>query len=93
MPNLLVMAMTEPCLRPSTIFIATSMEITSNCVFLMSSLLLGYWGVPPHLRHPQILWFTETGMPNFDPVFSLLLLTVAFEQMTIKHSLYMQKVH
>ena len=86
MLNLLAMVMTKPHWRLSSIFIATSMEITSKCAFLERSFLL-------EILHPQIPSFTETNMPNFDPVFSLLL-TVTFEQiMTIKHSLYRQKVY
>ena len=41
MLHLLAMDMTAPCLRPSSIFIATSMEITSNHMFLVRSFLLG----------------------------------------------------
>ena len=39
--NLLVMNMMAPHLRPSSVFIATSMEITFDCMFLINSFLLG----------------------------------------------------
>ena len=47
--------------------------------------------VPPPWRHPQIPLFAQTGMPNHD-LFSLFVSIITFEQMTIKHSMYMQKV-
>ena len=43
--------------------------------------------MPPHQRHPD----TQTGTPNFDPVFRLLLLIITLKQITIKHLMYMQK--
>ena len=43
-------------------------------------------------RHPQIPSSAQTGTPNFNPFFSPLFIIVTFEQMTIKHSMYMQKV-
>ena len=65
--NLLAMAMTEPHFRPSSVFIATSMEITCNCALLVSSLFLGLVGVPPCQRNPQIPSFAQTSMPIYDP--------------------------
>ena len=48
--------------------------------------------MPPHRRHPQIPLPAQTGTPNFDTFFSHLFMVVTCEQMTIKHSIYMQKV-
>ena len=90
--NLLAMTMMAPLSRPSSVSMSTSMEIAFNCSFGIRLLLLGLLGVSPCQRHPQIPWIAGTGTPNLDPFWPLLL-TVIFNQMTIKHSLYMQKVH
>ena len=42
--SFVVMAMTEPHQRPSSVFIATSMEIASKHMFLKRSFLLGLLG-------------------------------------------------
>ena len=49
--------------------------------------------MPPCWRHPEITSFAQTGMPKYDPFFEPLLLIVTFQEMTIKHLMYMQKVH
>ena len=49
-------------------------------------------GVPPHQRHPQVLSFTQTGMPKYDLFSEPPFLIVTSQEMTIKHLMYMQKV-
>ena len=49
-------------------------------------------GLPPCWRHPQIPSFAQTGMPKYDPFFEPLFLIVTFQEMAIKHLMYMQKV-
>ena len=49
-------------------------------------------GVPPHERHLQVPSFTQTGMPKYDLFSKPLLWIVTFQEMTIKHFMYMQKV-
>ena len=48
--------------------------------------------MPLTRRHPQVPSFTQTGMPKYDPFSEPLLLIVPFQEMTIKHLMYMQKV-
>ena len=48
--------------------------------------------MPPHQRHPKIPSSAQTGTPNFDTFFSPLFMVVTFKQITIKHSMYMQKL-
>ena len=48
--------------------------------------------MPPHQRHLQIPSITQTGMPNYDLFPPPLLSIITFEEMTIKHFMYMQKV-
>ena len=60
--------------------------------YLSNPFWVGYNGMPPCQRHPQIPLSTQTGTPNFDPFFSPLFMVVTFKQMTIEHSMYMQKV-
>ena len=48
--------------------------------------------MPPHWRHPQIPSSAQTSTPIFDTFFSPLFMVVTFKQMTIKHSMYTQKV-
>ena len=48
--------------------------------------------MPPCQSHPQITLFIQTHMPKYDPFFEPLLSIVTFEEMTIKHLMYMQKV-
>ena len=60
--------------------------------YLSNLFWVGYNIMPPHCSHPQIPLSTQTSTPNFDPFFSPLFMFVTFEQMTIKHSMYMQKV-
>ena len=79
----------SPVFLAQTKFFRINNETT---LFVLDPSLWGHKGVPPCWRHPQIQWITGTGMPNLDP-FLLLLLTITFQQTTIKHSLYMQKVH
>ena len=54
-------------LRPSSVSMSTSMEITFDHSFCIRLLLLGSQGVPPHWRHPQIPWIAGTGTRNLDP--------------------------
>ena len=66
-----------------------------DCLRLLTfceSFFFMLWGVPPCRRHPRIPSFAQTGTPNFNPAFTHLFMAVTFEQMTIKHSMYMQKV-
>ena len=48
--------------------------------------------MPLTKRHPQVPSITQTGMPKYDPFSEPLLLTVPFQEMTIKYLMYMQKV-
>ena len=91
-PNFLAMTMMAPLLELSLVSMATSMEITFNCSFSIRSFLLGLQGGASSLEvSPNSMdhwnWHAKLG-----PFFSLLLLTVTFEQMTIKHSLYMSNI-
>ena len=56
------------------------------------SLFLWLCGLPPHQRCPQIPSFTQTSTPKYGPFFKPLLLIVTFQEMVIKHLMYMQKV-
>ena len=58
----------------------------------MTPLRVGHDRMTPCQRHPQIPSSTQTGTPNFDTFLSPLFMVVTCEQMTIKHSMYMQKV-
>ena len=49
-------------------------------------------GVAPCQRHPQIQLSAQTSMPKYDPFFEPLLPILTFQEMTIKHLIYMQKV-
>ena len=78
-------------LKPSSVSMSTSMEIAFNHLFCIRLLLLGSQGGASSLEaSPDSMdhwnWYTKLG-----PFFPPLLLTVTFNQMTIKHSLYMQK--
>ena len=53
---------------------------------------LGMVGVPPHQRHPQVPSFTQTGMPKYDLFFKPHFLIITFQEITIKHLMYMWKV-
>ena len=88
--NFLATTMTACLLRLSLVSMSTSMEIAFNRSFCVRLLLLGSQGGASSLEAP---WITGTGTPNLDPFFLPLLLTITFDQTTIKHSLYMQKVH
>ena len=57
----------------------------STALFALDCCFWGHKGVLPHWRCPQIPWITGTGTPNLDPSsFN----HKTFDQMTIKHSLY-----
>ena len=88
--NLLVTMVIKPCQRPSSSSMPWSMEIIGNQEFFDISLFLGV-GVPPCQRHPQLPSFTQTSMPKYDPFFKPLLSIITFQEMTIKHFMYMQK--
>ena len=92
MLNLLVMSMTVPLWRQSSVAIITSMEITSNHSLFERSFILGVLGGASSSEAFQIPLFAQTGMPNFDPVLPLLILIITLEQMTIKHLMYTQNV-
>ena len=49
-------------------------------------------GVPPCQRHPKVPSFTQTGTPKYDLFSEPLFLIVTFQEMTIKHLMYMWKV-
>ena len=49
-------------------------------------------GVPPHQRHPQVPSFTQTGTPKYDLFSEPHFLIITFQEITIKHLMYMQKV-
>ena len=53
-----------------------------------------WWGVPPHWRHPQVPSFTQKlvcqSMTFFPNLFFRYIVT--FQEMTIKHLMYTQKV-
>ena len=49
-------------------------------------------GVPPCLRHPQVPSFAQTSTPKYDLFSKPLLLIITFQEMTVKHLLYTQKV-
>ena len=70
MPNVLVTTMMAPLLRPSSVFMATTMETAFDHSCLVRSSLLGLLGVPPHWRSPQVPWIGQTGTPNLDPFFT-----------------------
>ena len=92
MLNLLVMMVIKPCFRPSLVSIPWSMDTICNYEFLRSLSSLGMVGVPPHQSHPQVPSFTQTGMPKHDLFSEPLLWIVTFQEMKIKHFIYMQKV-
>ena len=48
--------------------------------------------MPPHWRYPQVALLAQTGTPNFTFFPKPLLLIVSPQEMTIKHSMYTQKV-
>ena len=80
-------------LRPCLVSMSTSMEIAFDCSFCIRLLLLGSQGGASSLEaSPDSMdhwnWYTK-----LQPFFPPLLSTITFNQMTIKHSLYMQKVH
>ena len=89
MLNLLVMMVIEPLQRPSSSSMPWSMEIICNQKNFNISLFLGLGGVPPHQRHPQVPLSAQTGMPKYDPFFKPLLSIITFQEMTIKHLMYM----
>ena len=60
-------------------------------LFLTGLYSLGVEGVPPHQRYHQIPSIAQTSMPNYD-LFPTSSLDHNFEEMTIKHFMYMQKV-
>ena len=60
--------------------------------YLSNPFWVGYNGMPPIRRHPQIPSSTQTGTPNFDTFLSPLFMVVTFKQTTIKHSMFMPKV-
>ena len=80
MLNLLAMTMMEPLLRQPSVAIISNMEITSNCRFFQ---ILSV-GVVNHPLKPVL----QSSTRFFSPLF----MVVAIKQMTIKHSIYMQKV-
>ena len=45
-------------------------------------------GVPPCQRHPQVASFTQTSTPKYDLFSEPLLLIVTFQEMSIKHLMY-----
>ena len=49
-------------------------------------------GVPPCQRHPQVPLFAQTSMPKYDLSSEPLFLIITFQEMTIKHLIYMLKV-
>ena len=80
-------------LRPSSVSMSTSMDFTFDCSFCIGLLLLGsQGGASLSEASPDSMdrwnWYTKLG-----PLFQPLLLTVTFDQMTIKHSLFLRKVH
>ena len=80
--------MRDHCLLPC--LGAWRSSATDNVLTSRSS--LGQVGVPPHQRHPQIPSFAQTGMPKYDPFSKPLLLIITFQEMTMKHLIYTQKV-
>ena len=87
--NFLAMTMIACLLRQSSVSMSTSMEITFDHSFCIRLLLLGSQGgasssevFPDSMDHWN--WYTKLG-----PFFLPLLSTVAFDQTTVKHSLYM----
>ena len=78
-------------LKWSSVAISSSMEITSKHSLFVKSILSGLPWDAPCQRHPLIPSSAQTSTPNFD-LFSLLFMVVTFKQMTIKHSMYIQKV-
>ena len=65
--------------------------ICIHTVFLTNLYSLGVEGVPPCWRHHQIPSSTQTSTTYYD-LFSPLLSIRTFEEMTIKHLLYTEKV-
>ena len=49
-------------------------------------------GVPPHQRHPQVPLFTQTSTQKNALFSKPHFLIVTFQEMTIKHLMYMWKV-
>ena len=47
-------------------------------------------GMPPHWRYPQVPWLAQTGAPNLTFFGKPLLLIISHQEMTIKHSNYIQ---
>ena len=85
----LATTMTACLLRLSSVSMSTSMEIAFDCSFCIRLLLLGsHGGTSSSEVSPDSMdcWnqYTKLG-PFFPPLLS----TVTFDQMTIKHSLYM----
>ena len=72
-------------LRPSSVSMSTTMEIAFDRSFCVGLLLLGSQGGASSLEASpdSIDHWTKLG-----PVFLPLLLTITFDQTTIKHSLY-----
>ena len=89
--NFLVTTMMACLLRPSLVSMSTSMEIAFDCSFCVRLLLLGsQGGASSSEESPDSMdcWNQYTKLGHF---FLPLLLTITFDQMTIKHSLYTQK--
>ena len=68
-----------------------ALQQSAFALFSIGLYSLGVEGVPPCQRHLQIPSIAQTGMPNYD-LFSPLLSIRTFEEITIKHLMYTEKV-
>ena len=82
--NFLVTTMMAPLLRPSSVSMATRMEITFDCSFCIRSFLLGSQGGVSSLEASPDSMDHWNQYTKLGPFFSPLLLTVTFKQMAIK---------
>ena len=87
MLNLLVMAVTEPCFKELSHSIPWSIETSAFALFSTDLYSLGVERVPLCQRCLQIPSIAQTSMPNYD-FFSPLVSIITFEEMTIKHLMY-----
>ena len=91
MMNLLVMVGTAAHFRSHCFPSLGALKQSAFSLFLTDLYSLGVEGVPPHqrcLQIPSILKLVRQTMTFSPPLLSI----ITFEEMTIKHLMYMQKV-
>ena len=92
MLSLLVTAMMEPLLRWSSVAIISNMEITSKCLIICQIGGGGGGGGVYNGEASSDSIIHSNYYSKLRPFFLSSFYVVTFEQMTIKHSMYMQKV-